>query len=188
MRDIAIVGGFGAGKTTLSDALVEAGYTRVSFAALLKEMAARAYGGPIEKGLGYYVTDLSTGKDREITGRRVLQELGQAVKAMDRDFWVNALLNDIADGKYGSGPFVTDDCRFPYEAKALHAEGFIVVKLEVPLAVRIERYNDSYGVYPTEAETHHESEIELEDIEVDYTLNGENPRRYIRDAILALAK
>lgn len=188
MRNIAIVGGFGAGKTTLSDALVDKGYTRVSFAGLLKEMAARAYGGEIDKGRTYFVTDLQTGIDREISGREILQELGQSVKAMDRDFWINALVNDIEAGRYGSNPWVTDDCRFPYEAKALRGVGFLIVKLNVALPVRLERYKTNYGRYPTSKELIHPSEMELEDIEVDYEINGENPPAYVRDAVLALAQ
>ena len=174
MRNLAIVGGFAAGKTTLSDGLVQQGYTRVSFARYLKEIAQRVYGcgEPIDKVGHYYVTDLETGQDREISGRQLLQELGQAVKAMDRDFWINSLLNEIDDGLYGAGPFITDDCRFPYEARALRAEGFKIILLDTPLDVRIRRYETTYGRKPTPEELVHPSEIELVDIVPDFIIDG----------------
>jgi hypothetical protein len=173
MHNLAIVGGFAAGKTTLSEGLVQQGWTRVSFARLLKEMAARAYGEEIQKNKTYSMRDLGSGETRGITGRRVLQELGQSVKSMDRDFWISSLLSDIRSGVYGNGPYVTDDCRFPYEADALRLRGFVIVRLDVPLDTRIRRYYATYGNYPTPAELVHPSEIELVDIEVDHVINGE---------------
>lgn len=184
MKNLAIVGGFAAGKTTLSEGLVQQGYTRVSFARYLKEIAAHVYGGPIGKTDTYYVADLVTGDEREISGRQLLQELGQAVKVMDRNFWINSLLGELDNGNYGDGPFVTDDCRFPYEAQALKAEGFDIIKLDTPMDVRIRRYEQTYGRVPTAAELVHPSEIELVDIVPDMTIDGEwEPKRILQVTI-----
>jgi len=184
MRNIAIVGGFAAGKTTLSEGLVQHGYTRVSFARYLKEIVANVYnyGKPIEKSHYFTVYGLD-GVERRITGRGLLQEFGQSVKAMDRNFWIRAMLNDINYGESGR-PFVTDDCRFPYEADALREAGFKIVKLDTPLDTRIKRYHQTYGVYPTPAELVHPSEIELVDIVPHYTLDGEqDPKTILLDAM-----
>jgi hypothetical protein len=188
VRNIAIVGGFAAGKTTLSEGMVQRGWTRVSFARLLKEMAARAYGGEIQKNETYFVRDLESGATRGISGRRVLQELGQSVKSMDRDFWISSLVSDIRDGAYGDGPYVTDDCRFPYEAEALRAQGFTIVALDTPLDTRLKRYYDTYGNYPTPAELVHPSEMELVNIAVDYAIDGEKSPSEIIDDVMALAR
>jgi hypothetical protein len=189
MNNLAIVGGFAAGKTTLSEGLVQQGYTRVSFARYLKEICAVVYNGgkTIEKAQEFTVSDLD-GTVRTITGRRMLQEFGQSVKAMDRDFWVKSLIQDVKGGKYGPGPFVTDDCRFPYEASALRRLGFVIVKLETPLDTRIRRYFQTYGVYPTPAELVHPSEIELVDIEYDYEVDGEQDPKAILAEVYGLAK
>jgi hypothetical protein len=114
---------------------------------------------------------------------RVLQELGQAVKHMDRNFWISSLVNDIESGVYGNGPYVTDDCRFPYEAETLRKRGFVIIRLDTPLDTRIRRYHATYGYYPTPAELVHPSEIELVDIEVDYVLDGEqDPKDILMEA------
>lgn len=189
MRNLAIVGGFAAGKTTLSDGLVQQGYTRVSFARYLKEICAVIYnhGVPIEKWQEFNVIG-EDGYERSISGRRMLQEFGQSVKAMDRNFWVKALIEDVRSGKYGSGPFVTDDCRFPYEADALSQLGFIIVKLETPMDTRIRRYFATYGVYPTAAELVHPSEIELVDIVYDYEIDGEREPKEILAEVYGIGR
>lgn len=184
MRNLAIVGGFAAGKTTLSDGLVQQGYTRVSFARYLKEIAAQVYGGEIGKTNDYVVYNLD-GTPRVISGRMVLQELGQSVKALDRNFWINSLREDIASGEYSDGPYVTDDCRFPYEAEALREDGFKIVLLDTPMTTRIQRYESTYGRMPTPEELVHPSEIELVDIVPDYTINGElEPKEILYTAYL----
>lgn len=178
LPSVAIVGQFGSGKTTLANHLIENhGYTRVSFAARLKEVAAAVYGdgGPIEKPRIYLATSLQD-VTRPITGRMLLQELGQSVKVLDRDFWIKWLAADIRAGKYGVGPFVIDDCRFPYEADFLRDEmGFTVVRLDVPEAVRFARYEALYGYAPSEAEINHPSETEVLLIRPDKILNGDLP-------------
>lgn len=183
MNNLAIVGGFAAGKTTLSEGLVQQGYTRVSFARYLKEIAATIYGGEVGKTQTYDVTTLE-GNIRSISGRQILQELGQAVKALDRDFWIRSLFADIEAGRYGPGPYVTDDCRFPYEADALKSIGFSVIKLDVDLDVRIRRYEQTYGRKPTPEELVHPSEIELVDILPDFVINGEqDPKAILAEAV-----
>jgi hypothetical protein len=184
MHNIAVVGGFASGKTTLSQGLVDRGYTRLSFAKYLKEIVSRIYndGNPIDKAQTFEVTSLE-GVRREITGRRLLQEFGQSVKAMDRDFWIRAMLLDMQYGEHSGGPFITDDCRFPYEADALRDNGFIIVKLEVPLVERLERYNRTYGTWPTSNEITHPSEMEVENIIWDYCIDGEKSPQEVIDRV-----
>lgn len=187
MRSVAIVGGFAAGKTTLADYLVEHhGYTRVSFARRLKEVAAAVYnkGAPIEKNGTYEVSEplvevhsmeYVSPETMTLSGREVLQNLGQSVKHLDRDFWIRWLLADVEGGAYGDGPFVSDDTRFPYEAKALRARDFIIVRLELPLRERMERYERLYGRAPTRSEMSHPSEVESFKIKADLILSGTQP-------------
>ena len=177
MRSVAIVGEFASGKTTLADYLVEHyGYTRVSFAKRLKEVAAAVYNGglPIEKNLMYGVEHAELGP-MEYSGRVIQQELGHSVKSLDAHFWIRWLLSDIDSGAYGDGPYVSDDTRFPYEADALRARGFAIVRLKTPLPVRNQRYVELYGRSPTQAEMNHPSEVETRKIEADLILDGTKP-------------
>jgi hypothetical protein len=103
---------------------------------------------------------------------------------MDRDFWINSLMADLDNGNYGVGPFVTDDCRFPYEAQALKGEGFLIVKLDVDIDVRIQRYEATYGRKPTPEELVHPSEIELVDIVPHFTIDGtQDPKAILAEAM-----
>lgn len=173
MKSVAIVGEMASGKTTLADVLVEKyGYTRVGFANRLKETAMLIYGvgQNIQKGATYYVWQ---GDDEvPITGRALLQQLGQSVKTFDRNLWVNWLLADLDNGTYGDGPFVIDDCRFPYEANALRGEGFVIARIVTPPQVRMERYELNYGYRPSVEELNHPSEAEVKNIKADALFDG----------------
>lgn len=185
-RNFAIVGKFGAGKSTVSSLLVQYyGYTQLSFAGRLKQVASDVFGEgrPIGKAEYYFVTTLE-GETRSLSGRQILQELGQSVKALDREFWIRWLMADVDTGLYGTGPFVIDDCRFPYEAEALRNRGFKVVLLDTPLETRLERYELLYGRRPTVEEMNHPSELEVDDIVPDMTVDSSrSPEQIVREIL-----
>lgn len=178
MFNVAIVGKMGAGKSSLANYLVDVHkYTRVANAGALKSLAQMAY-GPIDKGGKYTVTridDMAWDEkyvETEISGREVLQGIGQTLKEFDRDIWLKAMVRDMATKQ---GPFVCDDTRFPFEAEFLKNEGWIIVKLYVPKEVRAERYERLYGRKPTEEELNHPSETEVDNIAEDIGFSGEEP-------------
>lgn len=176
-----------AGKSTISDYLIERhGYTRASFAGRLKQVASDVYspGLPIQKGATYPVTNQHNGRSEERTGRQLLQQLGQVVKELDRDFWVRWLLSDL-EGQ--EGPFVLDDLRFHFEADALEREGWVIVKVEAPEAVRRERYKALYGREPSEAEMNHASETGVDSVLANLTIDGTAYVNENADDILDLA-
>lgn len=174
MRNVALVGKMGAGKTTLADGLIEVGYNRLSLAGPLKEISARVY-GPIEKGASYETADRLTGEPVIKSGRQILQEVGQYMKYVDRDFWVKAALSTAQRHTESSdAPLVCEDTRFIFEAEAFRNAGWIIVGIETPEDVRMERYERLYGREPTPQEMNHESEIEVPMIleGVDLLVNG----------------
>jgi hypothetical protein len=183
---IAIVGGFATGKSTLAEMLVtKYGYTRVSFAGRLKQVAADVYNGgvPLDKNMVYGTTDMN-GVHQPLSGRQVLQRLGQSVKELDRDFWIKWMLADIDAGKYEYGPYVIDDCRFPYEAEALRDRGFLIAKIELDLVTRMHRYEALYGRLPNADELLHPSETEVEKIVPDVTLDGTLSPEVLADVLI----
>ena len=172
--NIAVVGQFAAGKTTIANALIEEYcYTRLMLANGIKQMAARLYNGgdPVAKNGYYDVTDVA-GDPLKLSGREVLQELGQVVKSFDRDFWLRWLEADMRENE---GPFVIDDCRFPFEADYLRERGWVIVKVETPNLIRMKRYEKTYGRMPTETELNHPSETEVPLIVPDLRVDGTIP-------------
>lgn len=178
---VAIVGRFCAGKTTLARELEEYGFVRVSMAANLKSIVGAVY-GTLDKSGTVEVTD-DTGRERRISVREVLQQIGQAVKTVDRDFWLKWMLEDTAIMSGQS--LVMDDMRLLFEADLLRARGWTIVKLETPELERIERHFRLYGRYPTDAEMSHQTETESDLIQAHLTFDGREPVEEIADQIMA---
>lgn len=159
--NVALFGQMAAGKSSISRMLVDSGYTRLSFAGPLKNISELAY-GPIEKSGQYPVTDERTGLESFISGREVLQRVGQSIKSHDRDFWLRCFFRTAQN--YGNTPLVVDDGRFIFERDSLRDNGWLIVGINTPWATRRERYRDSYGRYPTAEEETHASEVEIPQI------------------------
>lgn len=172
MKNIAIVGKMYAGKTTLADALVELGYTKMAMAGPLKALGRFAY-GPVEKDKSYETVNLETGLVEMKSGRQILQQIGQSMKLVDRDIWLKCFIND-ANAMNGE-PYVVDDVRFGFEADHLRRHGWLIVKIQTDTSIRIKRAVDLTGKQPTAAELNHESEKEVDDIPVDQVLPGYIP-------------
>lgn len=168
-----------AGKSTIAEALVDMGYQRMAFAAPLKNVAALAY-GTIDKSAMYDVVqagfnekeDPSYSHDRK-SGRQILQEVGQALKFVDRDFWIKCFQREAK--MYEGTPLVVDDLRFMFEMETLRQDGWFIVGVNTPLDVRMERAERLNGKRPSESELNHESEREVPEIikAADYVVSGQ---------------
>jgi dephospho-CoA kinase len=164
-----------AGKTTLANAL--AGYpnwyTKVAMAGPLKALAHLAFNEEIVKGKMY---PTSFGYK---SGRQILQEVGQAMKSVDQDFWLNCFFNDIEHMSQTPNDdrlrFVVDDVRFLFEANALRERGWYVIKVETPEEVRLARGRAALGRDITPEELGHESEVEVGLIIPNFIWDGTTP-------------
>jgi hypothetical protein len=94
--------------------------------------------------------------NQKLTGREVLQKVGETIKWVDRDFWLKCFVRQAES--YGDTPLVVDDGRFLFEFDKLKAEGWLTVGVNTSLSVRMQRYESMYGRTPTESELNHESE------------------------------
>ena len=163
MKNVALFGQMYAGKSTIADALTDAGYHRLSFAGPLKNVAALAY-GPINKTEDYATSESVndwTGI-RLKSGRQILQEVGQTIKAVDRDFWLKCFFRD-ADNYLGV-PLVVDDGRFLFEYQALRDSLWLCVGVRTEDSVRWQRAVSLNGREPTPEEKNHESERQVPEI------------------------
>jgi hypothetical protein len=149
VTNIGIMGRARSGKDTAGSWLVEnRGYVRVSFADPIREAALRLnpvvntyvgfcdeYNHEVEEvRLSEVVDDYGweTSKDLHPEVRRILQELGMAVREIDPDFWLRAALKKVTAANEAGHPVVITDVRFPNEAESLQRAGFELVYIDRP--------------------------------------------------------
>ena len=106
-QHIGLIGLAGSGKDTAALALMERGWNRVAFADALKVKAL---------GMGW------DGK-KDARGRRLLCDLGMAMRAYDPHFWIHR--TRMAAGP----PWVFTDVRFANEADFIRGLGGIIVRV-----------------------------------------------------------
>ncbi|WP_186783718.1 hypothetical protein [Streptomyces sp. CBG33] len=157
LPNIGIIGRARVGKDTAGAWLVEnRGYKRVAFADPLKEAALRVdptvalapkevwdivYGewelvrtDTNSVRLSTAVADLGweKAKDAHPEARRILQELGAAIRTIDEDFWLRAAMKKVQDANDAGHPAVVTDVRYPNEAESLRRAGFQLLYIHRP--------------------------------------------------------
>lgn len=160
LERIAFAGPMCSGKTTLANILVsDYGYTKISFADKLKEIAVKLY-GPIEKNN---------------QGRKLLQELADDLKKWDPNLFTTHFLRAVEGYlyDYDNQPvrIVVDDLRFFHEFQLLKANGFTVVGVLCDEPVRLTRI---FSLYPDTdpARFEHPSEQGWKEMKMDYWINN----------------
>jgi len=180
-HNIAICGKFCVGKTSVARELEsEYGFVRVNMAANLKFVVESAY-GTLDKSK-YVPTTTRDGEFVLRSVREILQGIGESVKSIDRDLWLRWFLRDTET--MTGLDLVLDDLRLPFEADALRERGWLIVKLEAPLDVRLIRHNRLYGRMPTETEMSHPTETLMDSIEPDLIYDGSDDAADIADQII----
>lgn len=102
------------------------------------------------------------------TWRDFLREVGQKMKSINEDFWVNALIS----GHTPDSKWVISDLRFPNEAAAVRRLGGVLVNITRP------------GV-PT---SNHESETALDGYPYDYYIVNDGSREQLAIKLYDLCK
>jgi hypothetical protein len=163
---IAFVGKAGSGKTTIAKELqARHAFRKFAFADKLKEIATMLKGAPLNKF--------------EFRDRELLQKLGTEIgRNYDPDIWIKHIDKDIKDfiaectKKYESIPkedremfvnlpkIVIDDMRFLNEAAWAKNNRFIIIRI------------NGRGYNLKSELANHRSEIEQEQIQVDFELDN----------------
>ncbi|WNI28652.1 hypothetical protein [Streptomyces sp. ITFR-6] len=169
MANIGITGRMRVGKDTAGQWLVDnRGYRRVSFADPLRDAALKLdpfvtqYGsGPMLR-LSNVVRDAGweRAKDGYPEVRRILQELGASIRAIDPEFWLRTALAKVRDANEAGVPAVITDVRYPNEAASLKAAGFHLLYIERPDVPQLQ----------------HESEGALTAADADYAITNDGTR------------
>ncbi|MFE0326321.1 hypothetical protein ACFW08_05830 [Streptomyces sp. NPDC058960] len=144
MGNIGIIGRARVGKDTAGKWLVDnRGYRRVALADPLKAAALELdpvvvtdedYWGVPGQRLAEVVDGhgWEAAKDRFPDVRRILQELGRAVRALDEDFWLRLALKATQEANEAGVPVVITDVRYPNEAASLRRAGFHLIYIHRP--------------------------------------------------------
>lgn len=184
---IGLIGKKRAGKDTFARGLLRRGAVRYAFADPLKE-AVLATDPIIEPYVRYeregdFVNHFAAGvrlkwfveragweRAKELPEvRRLLQEFGVAIRAIDEDFWLRTTIDKaVADPR----PAVITDVRFPNEAKAIADRGGALIRVVRP------------GL---DSDDQHVSETALDDYPVDVVVDNVTTADDLVDVALHLA-
>jgi hypothetical protein len=162
-----------SGKDTVAAHLVERyGFKRYAFADVLKTAALRldpivvaglvdslnvariigretgdtTHQGRVAFRLSQVVDALGWERAKDIPEvRRTLQEYGMAVREIDQDFWVRAVIRPALDE---SRPVVITDVRFPNEVAAVRRHGGLFVRVTRPGIESDGHVSESLDVWP----------------------------------------
>lgn len=186
LPNIALTGHLRSGKDEIGNRLCQRyGYARFAFGDGIKDVCRRLY------------PDQFTDNKKP---RALLQGVGQALRQFDPDVWVRQCFESIDRRKMGiasayvnSGnwsaipPFrdVITDLRQPNEYARCRAEGFVIIRVKAPTALRIQRAAQTDNF--TAADLAHETEQYVDSFDVDYEIvnDGTLDELYARvDAIM----
>lgn len=125
---IAISGKIASGKTSLANEIILNSD---------KKIGLFSFASPIKK-IAYECFCMST--DPNLKDRKLLQNIGQKLREIDQDVWVNAFLNLIKN----EDNVICDDLRFKNEATTLIDAGFTLVRLNICPELQLERLKNTY--------------------------------------------
>jgi hypothetical protein len=153
---IAFTGKMCSGKDTATDYLIRKGFTKLSFADPIRELAAKVYGN-----------------QQTNERRRFMQEIGQAGRKVNPLVWIQPVAMTVQ--QFPESLFTINDVRFPNELTALRWLGFIVYRITAPEGLRVQRHIDRSGYAPTREALDDISEIALDDFDLP-ELDGSLPK------------
>jgi dephospho-CoA kinase len=139
---IAVTGKMCSGKTTLCNYLcsVEPRFEIFSFGKKVKECAADLFGmDPLYKD------------------RPLLISLGQKMREIDSEVWVNHVIKQCSDKEF----CLIDDLRYQNEYEALVKNGFKIIQLNISDELQEKRIRE---VYPLDYEGHLSSRTHLSEL------------------------
>lgn len=171
MLKVAITGKMRSGKDTLAGWFLEKGVAQFTFKQGIEEIVDK-----------YFPRAKANGKPR-----RHYQHIGQQLRALDPNVWINYTLDNIDRYRYKYpakarkyGVMITD-LRQPNEYEALKREGFIIIKVECSDEERLRRMEQAGDVFTAE-DLKHETERNVDLITPDYVIdnNGSKKDLYIQ--------
>ena len=165
LPNIAFIGKAGSGKSSAADLveqLNDADYLRLSIAQPVKQTIATIWG------------------NQAVEDRHKKQRLGEAVREIDPDAWLNLWLRRLGQEE---GPFLNDDIRFENEYWAAKGHGFVIVRVVAHRHQRIARLRAN-GKIQSEDQLNDISETSLDHIEADHEVDNTHTKWELLNGIL----
>jgi hypothetical protein len=156
---IAITGKMRSGKSEAASYLKEMyGFTVVGLGDGIKRICSELFPDQVRNG-----------KNREL-----YQAVGQTLRHVDEDVWVNHTLGEISYVEplgMAAPHFVVPDLRQPNEYHRLLGEGFVIVRVNATDDVRRERIARAGDVFHPE-DFYHETEQFVDTFDVDFEIDN----------------
>lgn len=159
---VALIGKSGVGKSTVAKLLnYHAGAERVSSGAICRQIAKMLFGN-----------------DHKST----TQKLDDALTKVDPSVFLNAALLAAPAGR----PICLDSLRFESDYEIARSRGFTIVRVIAPDDVRIARLTERGQKFDLVKDGSHRSETELDEVDVDYTVENSGDIDALEDSVRAL--
>lgn len=163
---VGITGYAGVGKDTLADLLCEnTDFHKLSFATKVKDLYLRMAPAETLELIEKRGWDFVKHHDRSV--RIAMQSLGSACRStFGKDFWIRQAMPTKRQIEHEN--FVFSDVRYINEAKAIWAEGGIIIRLKRD------------GVGPANA---HLSEVGIDEINADLVIENHSPESALSEVL-----
>ena len=150
---IAVTGKMCSGKTTLCNYLceLEPRFRIFSFGKKVKDVASDLFN-----------------MDPQIKDRTLLTSIGQKMREIDKDVWVNYVINQCKDVEY----CLVDDLRYQNEYEALVKNGFKIIQLNISDELQEYRIRN---IYPNNYEDHLNNRNHASELNSFEWLNNDHP-------------
>lgn len=162
---IAVTGKMGTGKSSLTGIIKE-----------LEDGYVTSYSSIIRKTLANL--------DLEPT-RELMQATGDFFRTFDKLVWTKQLLKEVKDIKK---TIIIEGVRYPFERDALVSEGFKIIKISANDSIRrkriIKRNNMQISDEIWLQWQNHGTEIYVDQIEADYSINNNSSLDELQQSIL----
>ena len=157
---IAVCGRMRSGKDTLANRLVEEyGFKEFKFSQGINEI------------INKYFPEHAFSENRP---RKHQQFIGQGMRQLDKDVWVNYTLSYVEEylAEHGdNADVVISDLRQENEARILRQNGFTIVNVYAFDDIRLQRIIDAGDIFAEET-FFHETEMSVDDIACDFWVSN----------------
>lgn len=155
MTKVAVIGKIRSGKDSFAKTFIDAGYKEFKF----------------QDGINLVIDTFFPGARKEGKPRKLYQQIGQHMRAIDGDVWVRYTFNEIAEYEQYMKPFdsrvIITDVRQENEINHLREAGYTIIKVDASLETRIARMKaagDNFNIEDLNHETEQYADIVVPDI------------------------